>query len=69
MGENIWMRAKTKANLKPELKAKFVWNTCCIELGGEIKSAYENYLLQKLTWKLAKVTFCLRNLCKIFRVK
>ena len=42
MGENIWMRAKTKANLKPELKAKFVWNTCSIELGGEIKSAYEN---------------------------
>ena len=48
---------------------KVAWNTCDKELGGEVKSAYENYLLQKFTWKLAKVTFFLRNLCKIFRVK
>ena len=35
--------AKTKANLKPELKMKVAWNTCDKELGGEMKSAYENY--------------------------
>ena len=48
---------------------KVVWNTCDKELGGEMKPAYENYLLQKFTWKLTKVTFFLRNFCKIFRVK
>ena len=32
-----------KANLKPELKMKVVWSTCDKELGGEMKSAYENY--------------------------
>ena len=39
MGENLKLRAKTKANLKPELKIKVVWNTCDNELGGKIKSA------------------------------
>ena len=43
MGKNLWLRAKTKANLKPELKMKVIWNTCDKDLGGEIKSAYENY--------------------------
>ena len=43
MGENLWLRAKTKANLKPELKMKVIWNTWDKELGGEMKSAYENY--------------------------
>ena len=42
-GENLWLKAKTKANLKPELKIKVVWSTCEKELGGEMKSAYENY--------------------------
>ena len=44
MGENLWLRANTKANLKPELKIKVSWNTCDKELGGEVKSTYENYL-------------------------
>ena len=48
---------------------KVVWNTCDKELGGEMRLVYENYLLQRFTWKLAKVTFFLRNLCKTFRVK
>ena len=43
MGKNQWLRAKTKANLKPELKMKVVWNTCDKELGGEMKSAYDKY--------------------------
>ena len=48
MGKNLWLRAKTKANLKPELKTKVVWNTCDKELGGEIKSAYETYSKRSL---------------------
>ena len=48
MGENLWLRAKTKANLKPELKMKVVRNTCDKELGGEMKSAYENYFKNSL---------------------
>ena len=43
MGENLSLRAKTKANLKPKLKIKVVWNTCDKKLGGEMKSACENY--------------------------
>ena len=43
MGEKLWLKAKTDANLKPELKMKVVWNTCDKELSGEMKSAYENY--------------------------
>ena len=37
-----------KVNLRPELKMKVVWNTCDKELGGEMKSAYENYLQSSL---------------------
>ena len=48
MGKNLWLRAKTKANLKPELKMKVVWNTCDKELGGEIKSACETYSKRSL---------------------
>ena len=44
MVKNLWLRAKTKANLKPELKIKVAWNPCDKQLSGEIKSAYENYL-------------------------
>ena len=43
MGENLWLSANTKANLKPELKVIVVWNTCDKELDGEMKSAYETY--------------------------
>ena len=46
MGGNLWLRAKTKVNLKLELTMKVVWNTCDKELGAEMNSAYsENYLL------------------------
>ena len=38
----MWLRAKTKGNLKVDLKMKVVWNTCDKGIGGEIKSAYEN---------------------------
>ena len=37
-----------KANLRPELKMKVVLNTCDKELGGEMKSGYENYLQSSL---------------------
>ena len=40
--ENLWLRAKTEANLKPKLKMKVVRNTCDKELGGEMKSVNEN---------------------------
>ena len=33
--ENLWLTAKIKANLKPGLKTKIVWNPCDKELGGE----------------------------------
>ena len=69
MGENLWLRAKTKANLKLEIKIKVVWNNCDKELGVEMKSAYENCLFQKFTGKLAEVTFSSRNFCNIYRVK
>ena len=42
------MRAKTKANLKPELKMKVFWNTCDKELGGKMKSVSENYFKSSL---------------------
>ena len=44
MEKNLWLRAKTKASLKPELKMKEVRNTCDKELGGEMKSVNENYV-------------------------
>ena len=43
MGKNLWLRAKTKANLKPKLKMKVVWITCNKELGGQMTSAYKIY--------------------------
>ena len=42
MGKNLCLGAKTKGDLKPELKIKVVWSSCDKEL-GEMKSAYENY--------------------------
>ena len=37
------MRAKTKANLKSELKMKVFWKTLTKNLAVKKKSAYENY--------------------------
>ena len=54
MRKNLWLRAKTKADIKPELKVKVVWDTCDKELRGEMKSANENY--SKVHLKLPKVT-------------
>ena len=67
MGKNLWLRAKAKANIKPEVKVKVVWDTCDEELRGEMKSANENYF--KVHLKLPKVTPFYRNLCKIFGEK
>ena len=44
----MWLRAKTEANLKPELKMKVVWNTCDEELGSEMKPAIEKYFKRSL---------------------
>ena len=41
MGKNMWLKAKTEANLKPELKMNVAWYTCDKELTGEMTSAYE----------------------------
>ena len=43
----MWLRAKTEANLKLELKMKVVSNTCDKELGGEMKfvNNNENYFI------------------------
>ena len=38
----MWLRAKTKVNLKPELKTKIVGNACDKVLGGKMKSVNEN---------------------------
>ena len=43
MGKKLWLRAKNKANLKPELKMRVAWNTCDKEFGDEMKSAYKKY--------------------------
>ena len=48
MEENLWQRTKTKASLRPKLKMKVLWNTCDKELGGEMKSACENYFKTSL---------------------
>ena len=48
MRKNLWLKAKTKANLKPELKIKVIWNTSDKKLGGEIKHAYGNYSKRSL---------------------
>ena len=37
----LWTEAKT--NLKPDLNIKVAWNTSDKELGGEMKSACENF--------------------------
>ena len=59
-GGNPWLRAKAKANLKPELKKKVVWNTCDKEFGVEINSAYENYFKRSL--KNLQKSLCFREI-------
>ena len=44
----MWLKAKTKANLKQDLKIKVVWNTSDKELAGEIKTTQENYFKSSL---------------------
>ena len=46
-----------------------VWNICNKKLGGEMKSVNENYLFQRSTWNLPKVTPISKNLWEIFREK
>ena len=46
--ENLWLRAKIEANLKLELKMKFVQNTCDKELGGKMKFVNDNYFKSSL---------------------
>ena len=61
MGGNLWLRAKTKANLKPELKMKVVWNTCDKELGGEIKLNLPMKTTSKVHLKTCKSHFLLEK--------
>ena len=42
-GVNLQLRAKTKVNVKPELKMKIVRNTCEKELDEEMKSVTEKF--------------------------
>ena len=48
----LLLRAKTKANLKPELQMKVAWKTCEREL-GKMNSVNENYY-KKLIWTFLK---------------
>ena len=49
----MWMRAKPKGGLNPELNMKVVCNTCERKLFG-MESVNGKY--HKLIWKLPKVT-------------
>ena len=61
MGGNLWLRAKTKANLKPELKMKVAWNTCDKELGGEMKLNLSMKANSKVHLKTCKSHFLLEK--------
>ena len=52
MGKNLWLRAKNKINLKPELKLEIVWNICDKELGGEWSLPMKT--TQKIHFKTSK---------------
>ena len=52
LGKNLWLRARTKAKLKPKLKVKVVWSNCGREL-GRTKSVNENYY-KMFIWELPK---------------
>ena len=56
----MWLRAKTKANLKLELKMKFVLNTCGKELGGKIKSSMKS--IPRVDFKTSKSHALIRKL-------
>ena len=49
----LWLRAKTKANFKPQIKMKVVWYTCETELDG-MKSLWDENDYRKFIWKLPK---------------
>ena len=66
MGENLWLAAKAKANFKPELKMKVVWNTSDNKLCGEMKCSYENCFKISLESHFLLEKY---NLCKTFREK
>ena len=51
MGKNLWLRAKTKANLKLEPKIKVAWSTCDKKREDDIYSTYETYSKDSL-WNL-----------------
>ena len=48
MGGNLWLRTKTKANLKLELQMKVVMSEILVARNLAAKSAYENYLKSSL---------------------
>ena len=48
MGGNLWLRTKTKANLKLELQMKVVMSAILVARNLAAKSAYENYLKSSL---------------------
>ena len=48
MGGNLWLRTKTKANLKLELQMKVVMSEILVTRNLAAKSAYENYLKSSL---------------------
>ena len=48
MMKNLWLRAKTEANLKLELKVKVIWNTYDKVLGGETKTVNKKYFKSSL---------------------
>ena len=41
MEKNLWLRAKTEANVKPELRKEVTWNACDKELGGGKKFVFQ----------------------------
>ena len=53
---SLWLWAKTKTKLKPELQMNVVCNTCGREL-GKMKSVNENYY-KMLIMKTSKATPC-----------
>ena len=44
MEKILWLRAKTEANVKPELRKEVAWNACDKELGGEKKFVFQTWL-------------------------
>ena len=68
MGENLWLRAKTEANVKPELKMKVVCNTCYKELGGKMKPVNVKFFKSSLENFQTSLNFK-ETLCEVYREK